>query len=125
MAVMHYLFVSAACPIAGSASFATYSGSKDALVGAINNGLMGYECLDTSDSVESCGGCASVGEGTDCTTIPHAEGVGCSAGKCVILNCESGYKPSVVGDKCLQASPAQTHKKGRSKDKKNKNKSSR
>jgi len=100
-----------ACPIAGSASFATYGSSKDTIAGALNNGLMGYECLDTSSSIESCGGCASTGEGKDCTQIAHASGVGCSKGKCVVLQCAKGYRPSVAGDKCTHVHVARNKSK--------------
>ena len=48
------------------------------------------ECLDTTQALESCGGCASTGEGRDCTAIPHVGGVGCEAGKCVVFSCKSG-----------------------------------
>ncbi|KZT02726.1 uncharacterized protein LAESUDRAFT_400004 [Laetiporus sulphureus 93-53] len=54
-----------ACPIAGL------------------GGLTGdYECLDTIAELESCGGCASTGEGQDCAAIEGIWNVGCVRGHC-------------------------------------------
>lgn len=44
--------------------------------------LSDYECLDTNTELQSCGGCASTGEGQDCTAIKGAWNVGCESGKC-------------------------------------------
>ncbi|KAF7339463.1 hypothetical protein MSAN_02160600 [Mycena sanguinolenta] len=52
-----------ACPIPG---------------GAVND----YECIDTAVELESCGGCASLDQGQDCTAIPGAWNVGCEQGRC-------------------------------------------
>jgi hypothetical protein len=41
-----------------------------------------YECIDFATELESCGGCASTGEGADCTSIPNAMSVGCESGVC-------------------------------------------
>lgn len=41
-----------------------------------------FECLDTVTELESCGGCASLGSGQDCTAIPGAWNVGCDQGRC-------------------------------------------
>ena len=50
------------------------------------SGLMGpsgdYECLDTTAELESCGGCASTGDGQDCTAIEGAWNVACNQGSC-------------------------------------------
>jgi hypothetical protein len=55
----------AACPITGA------------------SGLTGdFECLDTTNELESCGGCASIGLGQDCTAIKGAWNVGCE--RCVL-----------------------------------------
>ena len=53
-----------ACPIAGA-----QAGS--------------YECIDPVNELESCGGCASTGEGQDCTAIVGAWNVSCDKGTCV------------------------------------------
>ncbi|BGP52524.1 hypothetical protein JCM8202_000407 [Rhodotorula sphaerocarpa] len=95
-----------ACPIAGSTLFVDAS-AQHFKTGEELTGLMarsgGYECLDTTQALESCGGCASTGEGQDCTAIPHAAGVGCEASKCIIFSCDAGYKPNLNGDKCIRA----------------------
>lgn len=77
-----------ACPILGSASYELavahhFSSSSNDLSGIMAQGG-GYECLDTTASLESCGGCASTGEGVDCTQLRGANGVGCEAGACLI-----------------------------------------
>jgi hypothetical protein len=61
-----------------------------------------YECIDTLTELEryvrlvfnllvipltstivcSCGGCASTGEGVDCTALPGVKSVTCNAGQC-------------------------------------------
>lgn len=56
-------------------------------LGQFSTGLMegaagGYECLDTTQALESCGGCASTGEGQDCTKIRGAQGYACEASVC-------------------------------------------
>ncbi|KAK8850429.1 hypothetical protein IAR55_004347 [Kwoniella newhampshirensis] len=54
-------------------------------------GEWAYECVDFATELESCGGCASTGEGADCTQIPHALGVGCESGVCTVYTCQSGF----------------------------------
>ncbi|KAM0788480.1 hypothetical protein ACM66B_001613 [Microbotryomycetes sp. NB124-2] len=91
-----------ACPIVGSASFASVSSFTDMSPGALEKLSGGYECLDTSQSLESCGGCASTGEGQDCTKIRGAVGVGCDAGSCVVFSCQAGWRPNLSGTKCVR-----------------------
>ncbi|BGP46724.1 hypothetical protein JCM10450v2_002572 [Rhodotorula kratochvilovae] len=92
-----------ACPIVGSTSF---EGAVKQLSATEFSGMMagsgGYECIDTLQALDSCGGCASTGEGQDCTKIRGAAGVGCSAGTCVVFSCQAGYKPSLSGDRCVR-----------------------
>ncbi|KAH8835744.1 hypothetical protein DL96DRAFT_1550168 [Flagelloscypha sp. PMI_526] len=59
------------------------------------------ECLDTKVELESCGGCASVGQGQDCTTIKGAWNVGCEEGRCAVYTCEAGYARSLDGKSCI------------------------
>ncbi|OCF31773.1 hypothetical protein I316_06580 [Kwoniella heveanensis BCC8398] len=54
-------------------------------------GEWSYECVDFLSELESCGGCASTGEGVDCTSIPHADSVGCELGVCQVYTCKSGF----------------------------------
>ncbi|GAA5967279.1 hypothetical protein JCM11641_000500 [Rhodosporidiobolus odoratus] len=94
-----------ACPIAGSS---TYTGAvaQHFTSGQDFSGIMagsgGYECIDTEQALDSCGGCASTGEGRDCTRIRGAQGVGCDAGTCVVFSCASGWKVSLDGSKCVR-----------------------
>jgi hypothetical protein len=74
----------AACPIDGVAS-----GSSD------------YECLDIRSDLQSCGGCASMGEGKDCTLIPGAKWMGCVQGECEVYSCAKGFK--LVNGACAKA----------------------
>ncbi|GAA5879865.1 hypothetical protein JCM8547_006220 [Rhodosporidiobolus lusitaniae] len=95
-----------ACPIAGSTTY------EDALkhhqttkgeVAGVMAGFGGYECVNTMEALESCGGCASTSEGQDCTKIRGSSGVGCSEGKCVIFSCQPGWRVSMDGEKCVRS----------------------
>lgn len=69
---------------------------------AIASGLSGdFECLDTTNELESCGGCASINEGQDCTAIEGAWNVGCEQGVCAVYTCAPGFKRSADGRSCL------------------------
>ena len=79
-----------------------------------------YECVDTLNDIENCGGCAisdpltlsntgaSSGNSTtvrDCTLIPNASAVRCSVGKCTISRCDPGFSPvsGPEGDSCVRS----------------------
>lgn len=102
-----------ACPIRGSTTYdaavSHHFSTQDEFSGVML-GQGGYECLDVSSSLESCGGCASTGEGRDCSAIRGAAGVGCDAGVCRILSCQGGYKVSLDGSKCVRV---KSHAHGR------------
>lgn len=57
----------------------------------------GYECVDTTQELENCGGCTVDGAGQDCTQIPGVEGVGCLSGECVVFSCAEGHRLSSAG----------------------------
>ncbi|WVQ80022.1 hypothetical protein IAT38_002123 [Cryptococcus sp. DSM 104549] len=59
-----------------------------------------YECIDTRMDLQSCGGCASLGQGTDCTAIAGARWMGCSKGKCEVYSCKKGWSLSANGTSC-------------------------
>ncbi|CAD6564121.1 MAG: hypothetical protein TREMPRED_003206 [Tremellales sp. Tagirdzhanova-0007] len=46
----------------------------------------GYECLDIATDMNSCGGCASTGQGLDCEAFPHARQTWCNLGQCAICS---------------------------------------
>lgn len=96
-----------ACPIAGSASFNAFTGSLHKSIDFAST-AGGFECMDTTTAIESCGGCASTGEGQDCTKINHSAGVGCSAGQCVVLSCQPGFVASLNNTRCLKLHKEQT-----------------
>ncbi|GAA5827338.1 hypothetical protein JCM5353_007547 [Sporobolomyces roseus] len=54
-------------------------------------GTDSFKCIDTSSSLESCGGCLTDLTGVDCTAIEGAEQVGCVQGTCEIWSCADGY----------------------------------
>jgi len=60
-----------------------------------------YECLDTATELESCGGCASLGSGQDCTAITGAWNVGCDQGHCTVYTCAGGFKRAQDGKSCI------------------------
>ncbi|ORY74279.1 antifreeze glycopeptide AFGP poly protein [Leucosporidium creatinivorum] len=61
----------------------------------------GYECIDTQNNLESCGGCHSAG-GVDCTSLPGVEAVACVSGSCQVMGCERGYSWDAPGNACVR-----------------------
>ncbi|KAI5478836.1 hypothetical protein MNV49_004568 [Pseudohyphozyma bogoriensis] len=49
-----------------------------------------FECIDTQNSLERCGGCSSVSGGTDCSSLPFVDTVECLDGECLISACVPG-----------------------------------
>ncbi|KAL7422718.1 hypothetical protein Q5752_002010 [Cryptotrichosporon argae] len=70
------------------------------------SGEWAYECVDFATELESCGGCASTGQGQDCTSIAHAKSVGCESGVCAVYSCAYGYHAN--GTSKPKAQPART-----------------
>ncbi|KAK9894376.1 hypothetical protein P389DRAFT_212168 [Cystobasidium minutum MCA 4210] len=68
----------------------------------------GYECLDLSEELESCGSC-----GNDCTSIPGAKDVTCSKGQCIVTSCTPGFSLSAFGS--CKKQPNLAHKRSKSK----------
>lgn len=64
----------------------------------------GFECLDISSDVDSCGGCVSEGKGQECGAIDFVAGVECRNGACVVLECLAGWVPSENATECVAAS---------------------
>ncbi|PCH38975.1 hypothetical protein WOLCODRAFT_29297 [Wolfiporia cocos MD-104 SS10] len=71
----------------------------------------GWECVDTTSDLESCGGCMAPSPftpfgavtGVDCSAIPNIASVGCQASQCVVSSCIAGYVPSSARDSCVPA----------------------
>jgi len=78
---------------------------------------LGFECVDTSSDLESCGGCAvpfysshsSRPLGTDCTSIPGVSDVECVRGACVVKRCAKGWdvQPIAGNPTSLECIPKQ------------------
>ncbi|GAA6020158.1 hypothetical protein JCM11491_005548 [Sporobolomyces phaffii] len=95
-----------ACPISGSTTY--QDALKQHLEGNVTvQGIMagdgGYECINVHEALDSCGGCASTGEGKDCTKIRGASGVGCAESRCVVFSCRPGWKVSMSGESCVRS----------------------
>lgn len=70
-------------------------------------GKQGWECTNTTDSLESCGGCtigyngAKPDQGAaDCSLIPGVNTVGCNNGACKVESCNAGYRVANNGSTC-------------------------
>lgn len=62
---------------------------------------IGFECVDFTADLRSCGGCSSLDPiEHDCTNIPHVEGVACVTGECQISSCQPGYSLDSDGHAC-------------------------
>ncbi|KAG1825664.1 uncharacterized protein BJ212DRAFT_1315410 [Suillus subaureus] len=62
---------------------------------------IGFECVDFTADLRSCGGCSSLDPiEHDCTKIPHVEGVACVTGECQISSCQPGYSLDSDGHAC-------------------------
>eukprot|EP00914_Ancora_sagittata_P010696 GHVO01020792.1.p1 GENE.GHVO01020792.1~~GHVO01020792.1.p1 ORF type:complete len:195 (-),score=12.47 GHVO01020792.1:187-771(-) len=66
-----------------------------------------WECVNTHDDLESCGGCpfdttslTSDVIGVDCTTLPGVADVSCVSGICDVTKCMEGFEISRSGQHC-------------------------
>ncbi|KAI0059509.1 hypothetical protein BV25DRAFT_1808884, partial [Artomyces pyxidatus] len=64
---------------------------------------VGFECVDFYGDLESCGGCGSIDIAHDCTAIPHARGVGCVMGQCLVDSCDDGFRVGAGRNACVRA----------------------
>ncbi|GAA5915955.1 uncharacterized protein JCM6883_001064 [Sporobolomyces salmoneus] len=60
----------------------------------------GFECIDTSSSLENCGGCANAG-GVDCSAIEGVSSSSCNMGTCEIWACADGYTWDASAETCV------------------------
>ncbi|EJD08476.1 uncharacterized protein FOMMEDRAFT_43207, partial [Fomitiporia mediterranea MF3/22] len=103
------------CPAATPTQDKIFRSFRRTLCGAYApRGRRLMECIDTQRNLESCGGClhplhATFDQssmkrqgsiGVDCTALEGVEDVRCSAGRCVVLTCESGWTVAPSGDHC-------------------------
>ncbi|KAG7529675.1 hypothetical protein FFLO_05481 [Filobasidium floriforme] len=79
---------------------------QDWLACPVNSGRKtAWECVQVQTDLESCGGCAALGQGTDCTALQGVDDVSCIAGKCQANSCLRGF--AINGSEC---SPVDTLK---------------
>ncbi|KAF5347735.1 hypothetical protein D9756_010249 [Leucocoprinus leucothites] len=66
-----------------------------------------WECIDTTNDLESCGGCviplpgSHRQEGQDCTALGGVSDVSCVKGRCVVHKCMAGYDLASNKEECL------------------------
>ncbi|KAG8943611.1 hypothetical protein FRC04_002772 [Tulasnella sp. 424] len=71
------------------------------------SGRVGFDCVDTENDPESCGGCLGLdgeGPGTDCTAIKGVSVTRCVKRSCVIDSCRKGWVKSFDGTSCVSNS---------------------
>ncbi|KAF9785861.1 protein priA [Thelephora terrestris] len=59
-----------------------------------------YECVNTLEDLDNCGGCATLGEGQNCNAIFGVWNVGCEQSACKIYTCADGYTLSQDEKSC-------------------------
>ncbi|KAA1470838.1 hypothetical protein DENSPDRAFT_775647, partial [Dentipellis sp. KUC8613] len=85
--------------------------------GVFGGAARAWECIDTINDLESCGGCAIpltpyTPFGVDCTAIPGVADVSCLSGSCIVHRCLPGYMRTSDASECVRAhvsSPAFAH----------------
>ncbi|TFY64336.1 hypothetical protein EVG20_g5973 [Dentipellis fragilis] len=86
--------------------------------GVFGGAARAWECIDTTNDLESCGGCAIpltpyTPFGVDCTAIPGVADVSCLSGSCIVHRCLPGFMRTADASECIRAhvsSPAFAHK---------------
>ncbi|RDB26728.1 Protein priA [Hypsizygus marmoreus] len=74
-----------------------------------------FECVDTSSTLDSCGGCItphpfyepyrSAIKGVECGRLAGIISVGCSDSRCVVSGCRDGHEPSFDKRTCVPIAP--------------------
>ncbi|KAH8926702.1 hypothetical protein BT69DRAFT_952269 [Atractiella rhizophila] len=95
-AMISQVLIDPRCPLSETACPLNFGSASSS-----TSGDGGYECIDTSNAVQSCGGCLGRG-GVDCTAIEGVKGVGCEEGVCTVFSCEKGYMKTRDG--CVKTS---------------------
>lgn len=93
-----------ACPLSASLTEEAYECSESPTVSIPRPKLTLWLQVDTSDELNSCGGCIFRGDigAVDCETLPGVAvgGVVCESGGCVISDCEQGWR--LKGGVCVR-----------------------
>ncbi|GAA5942048.1 hypothetical protein JCM10213_004373, partial [Rhodosporidiobolus nylandii] len=64
--------------------------------------LGGWECMDVSNELESCGGCPGEPSSVNCLTLPGVENVGCAENQCIVSSCRPGFR--LLNGRCISTS---------------------
>lgn len=67
---------------------------------------VGFECVEFETEENACGGCVTLGNGTDCSAIPFARRAGCERSQCVVYQCKEGYTISSDKQSCVKRTGA-------------------
>lgn len=62
----------------------------------IKTGRGGWECIDTSTTLDACGSCDN-----DCSAIPYVGNVRCVRGQCQVSSCRKGFALQQVDGKAI------------------------
>ncbi|TFK38453.1 hypothetical protein BDQ12DRAFT_605982 [Crucibulum laeve] len=103
-----------ACPSGYVKRDMNYGGSKKfcpwghTACGIYGRSVQSWECVDTQNDLESCGGCMVSlhpnlpdPDGEDCTAIPGVADVSCVRGRCAVHRCMPGYDMNASGTSCI------------------------
>ncbi|KAH9974978.1 hypothetical protein BGW80DRAFT_1487974 [Lactifluus volemus] len=76
-----------------------------------------WECINTANNLESCGGCALpltpfTPIGQDCSSLPGVADVACIMGECAVRRCLPGYVPAHDGTHCISKHRKISHSSG-------------
>ncbi|KAL7413972.1 hypothetical protein BDY24DRAFT_324301, partial [Mrakia frigida] len=69
---------------------------------------IGFECLEVKKEQKSCGGCATLGAGQDCTAIPNALDTSCELGVCSVSSCKAGFVVGKDSKTCVRKATFKT-----------------
>ncbi|KAH9974984.1 hypothetical protein BGW80DRAFT_1487986, partial [Lactifluus volemus] len=92
-------------------------GPEWAACGVFGGGARAWECIDTANNLESCGGCALpltpfTPIGQDCSSLPGVADVACIMGECAVGRCLPGYVPAHDGTHCISRHRKIAHSSG-------------
>ncbi|KAL0947917.1 hypothetical protein HGRIS_010550 [Hohenbuehelia grisea] len=78
--------------------------------GTLGRGAKAYDCVDTQNDLESCGGCTvpfsdDEATGVDCSAIPGIADVACIKGGCAVSRCMPGFSVSHDRKSCVRSKP--------------------
>ncbi|KAH9956649.1 hypothetical protein BGW80DRAFT_1387324, partial [Lactifluus volemus] len=81
-------------------------GPEWAACGVFSGGARAWECINTANNLESCGGCALpltpfTPIGQDCSSLPGVADVACIMGECAVRRCLPGYVPAHDATHCI------------------------